>query len=175
MTKRTPICVAMAFVLLLPLTAHCQKVTVDWDHNVHNFAAFKTYRWVQPVRPSANPLMDQRITAAIESELSAKGLEKVEGPSDLLVTYKPGIRQQRSATAIGMGAGRYRMGGGMATINQNVSNVGTLLVDIRDAKTQQLIWRGTAADTLSDKPDKNSKKIENAVTKMFRKYPPPAK
>lgn len=175
MMKRTLLCVAIVSAILLPLMAHSQKVTVDWDHNVHTFTAFKTYRWIEPARPSPNPLMDQRIAAAIEGQLSAKGLQKVDGPADLLVTYRPGVRQERSATAIGLGAGRYRMGGGMATINQNVSNVGTLLVDISDAKTKQLIWRATAADTLSDKPDKNSKKIEKAVAKMFKQYPPPVK
>ena len=68
--------------------------------------------------------------------------------------------------------GRGRIGGGMGTINQNISNAGTLVVDISNAQTRQLLWRGTATDTLSDKPDKNSQKIEKAVTKLFKQYPP---
>jgi hypothetical protein len=34
------------------------------------------------------------------------------------------------------------------------------------------IWRGTSTSTLSDKPEKNTKKIHKAVEKLFKKYPP---
>lgn len=163
----------MAFLFFLPLAAHSQKVTVDWDHSLQSFTTFKTYAWVKPLRPTSSPLMDQRIVAAIDDQLSAKGLQKVEGTADILVTYNAGLRQERSASAMGMG--RFRMGGGMATINQNIANIGTLVVDISGGRTRALIWRGTAEDTLSGQPDKNSKKINTAVAKMFKKYPPPTK
>src|SRR5215472_4818343 len=67
--------------------ALAQKTTVDWDHNVTDFSSFKTYAWSKPVRPTPNPLMDQRIVAAIDSQLAAKGLQKRESGGDLLVTY----------------------------------------------------------------------------------------
>jgi len=38
-----------------------------------------------------------------------------------------------------------------------------------------LIWRGTANKTLTDKPDKNEKKLEDAVQSMFKHFPPPTK
>jgi hypothetical protein len=41
-----------------------------------------------------------------------------------------------------------------------------------DAKANQLIWRSTANDALSDKPEKNEKKLEKAIDKMFDKFPP---
>jgi hypothetical protein len=63
----------------------------------------------------------------------------------------------------------------MATVNQYVTNVGTLVVDIDDGKTKQLLWLGAAKGTLSDKPEKNSQKIDKAVTKMFKQYPPSGK
>ncbi len=163
----------LAVALLIAPAMQAQKVTVDWDHNVQNFSAFKTYAWVKPIRPTSNPLMDQRIVAAIEGQLAAKGLQKVDHRADVLVTYNAGVQQQRSATAVGRGG--WRMGGGMTTVNQNIYKIGTLVVDVSDAKTKQLIWRATSSDTLSDKPDKNSQKIDKAVTKMFKKYPPPVK
>lgn len=155
--------------LALSCSAFAQKVTVDWDHNVHNFASFQTYQWTKPVRPSANPLMDQRIVQAIDSQMTAKGLRQVDGHPDVFVTYHTGVQRQQSATVMGTGPRRL---GGMGTISPNISNSGTLVVDIDDGQTKQLLWRGTATDTLSDKPDKNSKKIEKAVTNMFKKYPP---
>ena len=65
------------------------------------------------------------------------------------------------------------MGGGVQRIDPVTENRGTLVVDLSNNK--QLIWRGVASDTLSDKPDKNAHKIEKAVEKLFKSYPPKAK
>jgi len=67
------------------------------------------------------------------------------------------------------------MGGGMGRIDPIVENQGTLVVDLSSGQNKNLLWRGTAADTLSDSPDKNTKKIEKAVEKMFKNYPPKKK
>ena len=163
----------MVMALFVPFTARAQKVTVDWDHNIQNFSSFKTYAWARSAKPTSNPLMNDRIVAAINNQLTAKGLRQVESGPDVFVTYGAGVRPEKSATV--MGTGRFRMGGGMGTINQNITNTGTLVVDISSAETRKLVWRGAASDTLSDKPDKNSKKIEKAVEKMFKKYPPASK
>ena len=75
----------------------------------------------------------------------------------------------------GMGGyyGRPGWGGGMGTTQTTVSSVtrGTLMVDIIDARAKRLIFRGTATDTMSDNPQKNEKKINKAVEKIFNKYP----
>jgi len=39
-------------------------------------------------------------------------------------------------------------------------------------KTPQLVFRGTASDSLSNDPEKNERKLEKAVDKMFKKFPP---
>jgi hypothetical protein len=52
--------------------------------------------------------------------------------------------------------------------------VGTLVVDIYDTSSEHLVWRGLASDQLSDKPEKDTKKVEKAVDKMFAKFPPRA-
>jgi hypothetical protein len=64
---------------------------------------------------------------------------------------------------------------GTSTTTVDKIPVGHLVVDIGDAKTKKLLWQGTAQDTLSDKPEKNEKKIESALEKMFKKFPPPVK
>jgi len=48
-------------------------------------------------------------------------------------------------------------------------------VDMFDAKTKNLVFRGTAEDEISDKPEKNVKKLEKASAKMFKNFPPSAK
>ena len=77
----------------------------------------------------------------------------------------------------GMGGYGYRGWGGMggmgtATTTVDEYTVGTLVVDIFDGKSKNLIWRGIAQDELSDKPDKNVKKLGKASDKLFKDFPP---
>jgi hypothetical protein len=58
-----------------------------------------------------------------------------------------------------------------STTTEQDYKVGTLVVDLYDAKTKQLIWRGSAEDTLSDKATKNEKNLEKGVAKMFQLFP----
>ena len=116
--------------------------------------------------------MNDRIIAAVDAQLAAKGLRKVDSDGDMLVTYNAGVKEERSAMTTGMGGLRM---GGMGRIDPIVENVGTLVVDLSDGSQKKLMWRGTATDTLSDKSDKNSKKIDKAVEKLFKKYPPSGK
>jgi len=48
--------------------------------------------------------------------------------------------------------------------------VGTLVVDLFDAKTEKVIWRSSSSDTLSDKADKNTKNLNKGVNKMFQHF-----
>jgi Domain of unknown function (DUF4136) len=163
------------WVSLLAGSAFGQKVTVDWDKAV-NFSDFKTWVWAKGT-PAPNPLMDQRIVKAIEQQLAAKGLQKVEPGNnpDLMVTYAAATSSQTQLNTMNMGGyGPWRYGwGGTTTTTVEQIPVGHLVVDIGDIKTKDMIWRGIASDTLSDNPQKNEKKINNAAAKMFKKYPPP--
>src|SRR5580704_2989403 len=67
MRPRTKIFLLMAVSFFFTLAGYSQTVVVDWDHSAGNFSQFKTYAWVKPVRPTPNPLMDQRIVSAIDS------------------------------------------------------------------------------------------------------------
>ena len=63
-------------------------------------------------------------------------------------------------------------GMGLSTTTVEKVPVGTLIVDMYDCSTEHLIWRGEAYDQLSDKPEKDTKKLDKAVAKMFAKFPP---
>jgi hypothetical protein len=55
--------------------------------------------------------------------------------------------------------------------------MGTVMIDVVDVKTDTLVWRGIASDTLSTNPtpEKSEKRINKAMAKLFTKYPvPPA-
>ena len=65
--------------------------------------------------------------------------------------------------------------GGTSTTTVDRMPVGQISIDIGDAKTKKLLWLGTASGTLSNDSDKNIKKLNSALDKMFKKFPPPAK
>jgi Domain of unknown function (DUF4136) len=80
------------------------------------------------------------------------------------------------------GGGRgWRWGGGLgdgfgtSTTTEDTYTVGTLVVDLFDTSTKKLIWRGSASDTLSDKSDKNIRKLNSDVQRMFDHFPPELK
>ena len=61
------------------------------------------------------------------------------------------------------------------TYNTYVTKQGTLVVELADAKNKNLLWRGSATDTISDNSNKNINNLNKAVTKLFQNYPPKEK
>jgi hypothetical protein len=175
--KRCPIVLAATLALALgPATAFAQKVTTDWD-KAASFTGYQTYSWTKGTMPAgANPLMVQRAQSAIEAELSAIGLVKVDANPDVLVALHGNTKEDVNLQTVGYGYGpTWRYGGGSSTTYVDRVLTGMLMVDLIDAKAKKLVWRATATDTVSDNPQKNEKKIHKAVEKMFEKYPTAAK
>jgi hypothetical protein len=115
----------------------------------------------------------------VDTQLAAKGWTQVESGGDVAIVAIKTTKAQRNLQTFydGCGGGwRWRGFGGMgeATTTEQDDKEGTLVVDIYDAKTQQLIWRGSAEDALSDKEAKNEKSLDKGVAKMFKGFPPRA-
>jgi hypothetical protein len=177
--KRVRILVSLMTILALDgVAAWAQKVNVDWDQTA-NFQGYGTYAWAKGT-PAKNPLMDERIVAAVDKQLAAKGLRKVDSGTspDLLVAYHASVNSKTQLDTTNMGGygwGYGWGGGGSSTTTVKEIPVGELIVDIGDPKTKKMLWQGTATDTLSDNPQKNTDKIDKSVEDMFKKFPPPAK
>ena len=65
--------------------------------------------------------------------------------------------------------------GGPVTYNTYVTKLGTLVVEIADAKDKELLWRGSATNTISDNSNKNINNLDKAINKLFQYFPPKAK
>jgi hypothetical protein len=144
-----------------------QDVSVDFDKGV-DFSKFKTYGW-QPGQPAPSPLVDKRILNAIDGQLASKGWTKtMDAPSDAVVVYYAALKEQKQLNAWGAGP-RWS---GYGTVNVATIRIGQLVVDVYDASSKQLVWRGIASDTVSDKQEKNEKKLNDAVAKLFKQFPP---
>jgi hypothetical protein len=174
---RTAVCIVL-FLFELG-TALAQQVKTDSDHRA-NFSQYKTYSW-QEIKPE-NSLWDARIKDAVDAQLAAKGWTQVDSGGDVAIVAIKATQTQRSLQTFydGFGGGwRWRGFGGMGeatTTEQDYQDYkeGTLVVDMYDAKTKQLIWRGSAEDTLSNNAEKNEKNLDKGVAKMFKKFPPQA-
>ena len=154
------------------LAALAQDVNTDYDRNA-NFSQFHTYYWAKV--KTENPLWQQRIQEAVDKQLQAKGWQRVDSGGDVAITAVGAAHNQQEYQTfydnIGPGWGWRGFGTTATTTIQNY-RVGTLVLDIYDASNKRLLWRGTATDMLSDKPEKNEKKLDKAVDKMFNKFPP---
>ena len=160
-----------------------QDVKVDFDKDAH-FGALKTFS-AKIGTAWNNPLSEKRVLSEIEGTLVEKGWTKTDADkADAIVVLHGATEKEKSLNTFYSGGGGYGGygwrgfgGGGMGTATTTTSEylVGTLVVDIFDAKSKQLVFRGTAQDELSDKPDKNAKKLAKASDKMFKDFPPGSK
>jgi len=153
-----------------------QQVKTDYDHNA-NFTQYKTYSWEQV--KTKDPLFVDRIKSAVNAALTAKGWTEVPSGGDVSIIAIQTTQDQQTLNTFydGMGGGwgwrRFGGGGfGDATTTTETYQVGTLVIDLFDTKTKQLIWRGTASDTLSNNSKKNIENLNKGVEKLFKKFPP---
>jgi hypothetical protein len=149
--------------------AFAQKVNTDYD-KTFDFSTVKTYAWKEG-HPVPNPLVHQRILDAIDSNLAAKGLTKTDANPDLYVAYAGSTKEDVQIDEWGYGGWRY---GGNRNIDVRRILIGMLVVDLI-TPDNKLVWRGVGSDTVSDNPEKNEKKINEAAKKMFEKFPPKKK
>ena len=166
------IAASIGLALVLATASFAQHVKTDYDHNA-NFGQYKTYSWKKV--QTKDPLLVDRIKSAVNGALAAKGWTEVPSEGDVEVFAIETTQNQQTLDTFynGFGGGR-RWGGGFgdATTTVETYKVGTLVVDLFDAKTAKLIWRSSSSDTLSDKPDKNTKNLDKGVNKMFQHFPP---
>jgi hypothetical protein len=170
---RIPTLVGLAG-LILATHAAAQDVTYDYAKGT-DFARLKTYAWTTGHAVN-DPLNHQRVMSAIESQLAAKGFIKVEMSAnpDALVAYHASFAKNLEVNGFSSGWGGYRYGPGQtnrARVEEIV--VGTLIVDIVDAKTSTIVWRGIASKDIDvdARPEQRDKQVNKAAEKLFKNYP----
>ena len=171
---------------MVPAIAAAQDVKTDYD-KAFNFAAVKTYS-IKLGTKWGNDLSERRVLAEIDEAITGKGWKKVDdAQADIHVVLHGATDTKHTAnTFYSGGMGGYGYGyrgyggmgmGGTATTTVSDYKVGTLVVDMFNAKspTKSLVFRGIAEDEISDKPDKNVKKLDKASAKLFKDFPPGSK
>src|SRR5215469_5865501 len=135
-----------------------------------DFSKYHTYKWVS-IEGGGHPnqIVDAQIKQSVDSQLASKGLTKTDGEkADLYVGYQIAVDKEKQWNGYGMGGGvRW---GGMATASSSTINIGTLVLDLYDPATKQLVWTGNATKTIdpSSNQEKNQKNLDKAMAKLLK-------
>lgn len=166
---------AVLGVILLGSSAFAQDVRYNFMPGT-DFSKYHTYKWVA-IEGGAHPnqIMDQEIKQAVDSQLASKGMTKTDSDkADLYVGYQIAVDQEKQWNAWGTGRG---FGGGMGSATSSTISVGTMVLDMYDPGTKQLVWTGNATKTIdpSSNQEKNMQRLNKAMAKLLKNYPPKQK
>jgi hypothetical protein len=166
----------LAFVLTAAPAAFAQTVKTDYDKKT-DFHKYKSFAFRKGT-DAPTPFAQQRIEGAIATQLKARGMSPGETPDLLIFTHTQLSKEKRmDVSSFGYGGypGWSGWGGAYGSSSVTVSEIpmGTVVVDLVDAPSNALVWRGVATDTLltNPTPEKSEKRINKALEKLFRGYP----
>jgi len=176
-----PYCfVLTAVVLVASACSSGISVRTDFDPAA-NFSSYRTFAWM-PLPQNTdyrlnNDLVDGRIRSAIENQLQAKGyqLGPVEG-ADFKVGYHAALEGKMDVRTInsyyGYGWEQWSTISPQTYVDEYTE--GTLVVDVVDAKSNELVWRGSGQGEVRERadPDERTRRINNAIAKILAEFPP---
>ena len=157
---------AMIFVLLVAASAFAVEVKSDYDRSfdLQKLRSFKFSNQSQRPAKDAlanNDLAAKRVRNALENNLGALGIAQQEH-ADFEVAYYATVDKQAQITT----SGRPRWGAGTVWIDEYLQ--GTAIIEFRDAKSGELVWRGYVTGTVD--PDKSEEKINKGIKKLVERF-----
>ena len=169
----------------------CSSLTVQTDYDTHyDFSALKTYAWLEGEAPSTdirvnNSLIINRVVNAVNENLQSRGY-RLAAPdkADFLVNWfgsiENRIRQETISNFYGhlgydTDAWGYRgYWPGYIRSYAFEYQQGTLIIDVADSRSKQLVWRGNGQDILEEQrtPEEITANINRIVTEILAGFPP---
>lgn len=169
---------ALAAAFALGLAA-CSTLELNTDYTPGtDFSKYRSFEF-RPAAQPKNPVASRSVAYAVGQALETKGMKEVEKDGDLLI-YGHFVRDEKMQfdtygyTTVGWyGWGWY----GSAVTTARVIPVGTLLIDLVDASTKKLVWRGMVKDEIDTElyPEEREKKAIGIAKELFADYPPSGK
>ena len=165
------ICVATLSVSACSST----NVTIDID-DTYSFAGKSTYAWLERTadEQAGGGEVERRVRRSVDANLADRGFRLVPvEQADLVVSYRTSAADQRVYDTYGYGTGRWSADES-TTSRERVYTEGSLTIDIFDAAKKELIWRGTAVETIepSASPRERDELVGGAVSDLFDGFPP---
>ncbi len=162
----------LLIVVILITPGFAQKIRIGYDKSV-DFSKYKTYTWAKPDAPIQRPLLYQNIVSQIDDELKAKALQRTEINGDLTLIAAGGMGiGYNMPPAAEMEAAYWSGKEDLGVLTAPMVGEGTLILEFVDRGTNKMIWRGTAKQKLDPAVVKALPRIEKAVSKLLKGYPP---
>jgi len=175
------------FVFIFIICNSYAQVNSDYDKNT-DFTKYKTYTlkgWEKDSDKILNPFDKKRITDALQSQLESRGLMLVEDNGEIAVTLYLTIKEKTDYTAYsnfnggfgytgrlgyarGMGMG---MGSASTSVSESNYKVGTLIIDMYDSTSKNMIWQGDMTSDVEENASKRDKTIPKKMGKLMKKFP----
>ena len=156
------------------------QITVHTDFDPdYDLWTYKSFDWGEKINieEGKNPLYynelnDKRIKKAVQDQLSKRGYKLTPENPDLIMHYHIIVKDQSAVITEPFG---YAYGPYWNRMNTNVYlyREGTLILDLMDKKTNNLIWRGWAVTDVKDSysTEEIEEIIKKVVSKIFKKFP----
>ena len=194
--------ISLALALAASTAAAAQSVHTDYDHHVdfsqyHSFCVDRVHAADPLYEGRLRDALNYRLTrlnmtnaTGVMRTRTDRGPAPVDRPAacDLTVRAIGSVRTQQEYTTFyngfgpgwgygGWGGGFYGggwggWGGGPAVTRVEQIPVGTLVVDLYDSRTHKLVFRGVSTSDVSTHADKNTRRLNISIDKMFKKFPP---
>jgi hypothetical protein len=118
--------------------------------------------------------------------MEKRNLKLVDDNGDLVMSTFLVSEQKTSMTAYtnyygggaGYGYGRGRrgrggwgMGGSTTTYSESDYVQGTMVIDIFDQQSTEMVWQGVGVGTIKEKPEKREKSLPKAIAKILQDFP----
>jgi hypothetical protein len=184
---------ALALSASLLLVWSCSHLRVDTDYDTEvDFSKFHSFTWLEPPvtsEPSESPvedlidpfeknsLLDKRVRQAVEQELLARGYRRAaDGRSEFQLQYHVILKDRMKVRSYpyahyGYRSYPYGYGGAVGGVSSYNYKEGTLIIDIVDASTRQLAWRGWAVG-VNRAGYYTDEKVGAVVNAVLARFPP---
>ncbi len=169
-------------MLVLLFLAGC-AAPVQYEYNNAPYGQWHDFAWVAPPPgPIRNPVVDSgilttRVEQAVTATLTAQGYRQVASPAqaDFVVTYHTSLQKRQVPNpSVGFSYGWWGYPFSSVVVSQpgqREVQQADLIIDVADAKTKQLVWRGWVTNSPS-RSNYSQQAVDAAVAKIFSKFPP---
>ena len=183
MKLKSTLLIIVALIFAGQVNAQKVKVDLDKEADFSNYKSITFLGWQKDSDKLLNDLDQERMRSSFTSEFKSRGMEKGGDEADLAITLYLVLEQKTSTTAYtnyygGGGRGGYGRGGwgwgngyGTTTYSESDYIKGTLVMDVYDNSTNQLIWQAVASGTVKENPKKRDKGIPKMAAKLMKKFP----
>ena len=164
--------------VMMSILIGCSSINLSFNYDKdRDFSRYKTYAWL-----TNNVLIDledglaylhlpgDEIRANVNAGLKKNGFVLEPGVPQFLILVYLGLKEQVTVTD----KGGKNYGKGKMKIEVEMHPEGAVYMDIIDAQSFDLIWRGSATKEVEDEPTEETarKNIRKALDKLIDEFPP---